>query len=421
MEEIVIPDNVTAISDKAFINDIELKCVYMPKNITSIASNAFSYPVTIYGYYGTYAETYAKDNGHIFVGRQNDTLVEGITLAPKTMTLVIGKTTTGQLTATVSPSNATNKGVTWSSNKTSVATVDQNGKVTAQGAGTATITVKTNDGGKTASCAVTVKPAEVAYVSVTGVTLSPSTMSLKLGQNVTGQLTATISPSNATNKGVTWSSNNTSVATVDQSGKVTAKGVGKATITVKTNDGGRTALCNVTVGMLHCQWSVVGSKSYWYENGVKQGTYSDPHGVMGDGTVRGREIFDPASNAWYWLDSVYDGAKAVGKEVWMPYIYQDEKKWSDADIRRIADESDPGMGDQVYKTIKVGRGKWVRYDENGRMIKGWITINGRLAELYPEQKGNTYYYDNRTGLMAKGRTVIGGKTYYFDEVTGVLK
>ena len=79
------------------------------------------------------------------------------------------------------------------------------------------------------------------------------------------------------------------------------------------------------------------------------------------------------------------------------------------------------MGDQVYKTMKEGKGKWVRYDENGRMLKGWVTISGELARIYPKQKGNTYYYDNRTGLMAKGKTVIGGKTYYFDEVTGVLK
>ncbi len=258
-------------------------------------------------------------------------------------------------------------------------------------------------------------------VAVTGVTLNPTTMKLMMGGTSTGQLTATVSPSNATNKTVTWSSSNTSVATVDGNGKVTANGRGNATITVKTNDKGKTAKCNVTVEWLDCKWSVVGGKSYWYEKGVKQGTYNDPHGVIGFGTVRGREIFDHASNAWYWLDSVYDGAKAVGKEVWMPYVYQDEKKWSDADKRRIANESDPGMGDQVYKTMKEGSGKWVRYDENGRMLKGWVTISGELARIYPKQKGNTYYYDNRTGLMAKGKTVIGGKTYYFDEVTGVLK
>jgi glucan-binding YG repeat protein len=79
------------------------------------------------------------------------------------------------------------------------------------------------------------------------------------------------------------------------------------------------------------------------------------------------------------------------------------------------------MGDQVREAIMSGKGKWVRYDENGKMIKGWVTITGTLAEIYPNQEGNTYYYDYMTGLMAKGWTTIGGQQYYFDEVTGVLQ
>ncbi len=353
-------------------------------------------------------------NAQLLVGADLDEkniCVDSIT--PEEVTLQKGNTE--ELRVFVSPIGLKRKSVFISSN-TSVATVNEAGVITAVGVGKATITVKVNDKGKTKACEVT-----VPEVKVTGVSISPQTLDLKIGKNTTAQLTATITPSNATNPGLTWSSNNTKVATVDQSGKVTAKSVGKATITVKTNDGGKTALCNVTVGMLNLQWDTAGGKNYWYENGVKQGTYNDPKGVIGFGTVRGREIYDPASKAWYWLDSVYDGAKAVGKEVWMPYIYQDENTWSDADKRSIAFESDEGMGEQVYNAIRKKDGKWVRYDENGKMIKGWITINGRLAELYPNQKGNTYYYDNRTGLMAKGRTVIGGRTYYFDEITGVMK
>ncbi len=160
-------------------------------------------------------------------------------------------------------------------------------------------------------------------------------------------------------------------------------------------------------------------KAYWYENGVIQGTYSDPKGVIGDGTVRGREIYDRKSDGWYWLDSVYRGAKAVGKEVWMPYIYQDEAKWNEAKKRQIAYESDSGMGECVFRAMQKKDGKWVRYDENGKMLKGWVTISGPLAVLYPDQKGNKYYYDHRTGLMAKGRVVIDGQEHYFDEVSGV--
>lgn len=180
------------------------------------------------------------------------------------------------------------------------------------------------------------------------------------------------------------------------------------------------------------EWEVIDGKSYWYENGVKQGTYYDPKGVMGDGTIRGREIYDPGSAAWYWLDSVYDGAKACGKEVWMPYIFQNEAEWKDNEDELNRNAADSGadaegniehaeLADQVKKAILDGTGKWVRYDENGKMLKGWVNIQGDLATLYPDQKGNLYYYDRKTGLMAKGMTVIDGRTYYFDETTGVLQ
>lgn len=179
---------------------------------------------------------------------------------------------------------------------------------------------------------------------------------------------------------------------------------------------------------LNLAWNTVGGKSYWYENGIKQGTYNDAQGVFGDdGTNRGREIFDPATNAWYWLDSCFNGAKAVNKEVWMPYIFQGEKDWSEEQILDAAALSGD-MAAQVADAIRSNGdssqgkwGKWVRYDSNGAMIKGWYTVQGADASIYPSQTGNTYYYDPITGLMAKGWTTISGATYYFDETTGVLQ
>ena len=165
-----------------------------------------------------------------------------------------------------------------------------------------------------------------------------------------------------------------------------------------------------------------GGKRYWFEDGIRQGVQGDPKNIW-DGIFkieRGREIYDPESNGWYWLDAVYEGAAAEGKEVWMPYIYQDEDSWTDDEIRRVAGAADEGMRDLTYQYMKNKNGKWVRYDEQGRMLKGWVTITGSLAEMYPDQKGNTYYYDTMTGLMAKGSIVIEGKTYRFDEVTGAL-
>ncbi len=171
---------------------------------------------------------------------------------------------------------------------------------------------------------------------------------------------------------------------------------------------------------LHCKWYNKGGKSYWYEHGVRQGTYDDPNGVMGDGSIRGREICDMESAGWYWLDSVYDGAKAINKEVWMPYIYQQEKSWSDAEIKMNAQASG-NMAAQVERDIKAGTGKWVRYDSTGAMYKGWYTVEGQQASIYPNQAGNTYYYDPKTGLMAKGDLIIDGVNYHFDEITGVLQ
>lgn len=177
---------------------------------------------------------------------------------------------------------------------------------------------------------------------------------------------------------------------------------------------------SLSVNAATLEWRTEGGKSYWYENGVRQGTYDDKDGVIGDGTIRGREIYDPASDAWYWLDAIYNGAKAVGKEVWIPYIYQDEDNWNDGSKKNIAYESDAGMGECVYQAILNKQGKWVRYDQNGAMLKGWVTISGELAKIYPSQAGNTYYYDHRTGLMAKGWVELGGTRYHFDEVTGAL-
>ena len=158
-----------------------------------------------------------------------------VTLDKSEISLPEGESVT--LTASVAPSYASNKEVTWSSSNTSVATVDASGKVTAVKGGSAIITA--NAGGKTATCYVTVT------AKVTGVTLNKTEIALMEGESVT--LTASVAPSYASNKEVTWSSSNTSVATVDASGKVTAVKAGSATITVTTCDGGFTATCAVTV------------------------------------------------------------------------------------------------------------------------------------------------------------------------------
>jgi uncharacterized protein YjdB len=183
----------------------------------------------------TCAVTVTQENGG-----GGDVAVTGVSLNKDTLSL--GINSTEKLTATIAPDNATNQKVTWSSDKPAVATVT-NGTVTAVAAGSATITVTTEDGEYTADCEVSV----IADVPVTGVSLNKTSTSLNVGG--TERLTATVMPTTATNKTVTWSSGNTSVATVASDGTVTGLAVGTAVITVTTVDGGKTATCDVTVSV----------------------------------------------------------------------------------------------------------------------------------------------------------------------------
>lgn len=169
--------------------------------------------------------------------------VTGVSLNESTRNLEVKKSFT--LSATVSPNNASNKGVIWKSSDTSIATVD-GGKVTAKNkTGIATITTTTKDGGYKATCKVTVVKTAPTNVSVTGVELNTYSKTVTKGDSFT--LTATVSPKNATNNGVSWSSNNEAVVTVNSKGEVKAKGYGQGTITVKTNSGEKTAKCIVKV------------------------------------------------------------------------------------------------------------------------------------------------------------------------------
>ena len=158
--------------------------------------------------------------------------VEAIKINQTSIKLITKGTTT--LTKTITPSGVSNPSVTWASSNPKVATVDQEGKVTAVSKGTATITVTTADGGKKSTATVTVdNPA----AGVTGVNIKESSLSVKVGESK--QLASEVTPSTATNKKVTWASSNTKVATVDANGKVT--GVSKGTVTITATSAANTA------------------------------------------------------------------------------------------------------------------------------------------------------------------------------------
>ena len=136
-------------------------------------------------------------------------------------------------------------------------------------------------------------------------------------------------------------------------------------------------------------WQEENGIKYWYENGVKQGVKYNEDGSI-DITYRGKEIYDPSSNAWYWLDNVQNGAVAKDKDV---YQESEAGEWGDT------------VGDDG-KTY----GKWVRYDADGHMVKGWQTT-----------EAGTYYFDPIYGTMAKGDAFIDGQSYHFNEATGILE
>ena len=137
------------------------------------------------------------------------------------------------------------------------------------------------------------------------------------------------------------------------------------------------------------EWREENGVKYWYENGVRQGVKYNADGSI-DISYRGKEIYDPSSAAWYWLDCVQNGAVAKNKDV-----YQESAagQWG---------ASTNENGEKV--------GKWVRYDENGHMVKGWQTT-----------EAGTYYFDTVYGTMAKGLADIDGSRYYFKVTTGAAE
>lgn len=215
--------------------------------------------------------------------------VTGVSVSPNSATVGLGATQ--QLSATITPANATNQSVTWTSSNTAVANVNASGVVTGVATGTSTITAKTADGNKTATAAIT-----VSAIAVTGVSVSPNSASLFAG--ATQQLSATISPANASNKTVSWVSNNNGVATVNASGLVTAVAAGNANITVSSQDGNKSAVATITV-KANSSFTVNFYKPSNFGTTIKIYYWSAlPAGKLADASWPGANMTN-AGNGWY--------------------------------------------------------------------------------------------------------------------------
>ena len=267
LKTITLPNSITSIGEKAFYGCWGLHTITLPDKITNIGYEAFmnclslDTLITLSENPPTLDDEVFLPNSDmvVFVPKGSETAyknakgwkdfeikciienpVTSITLNTVQLTMEYG--TKEQLTATVAPDYADYPGLTWTSDNEEVATVDENGLVTAVSAGEANITATAADGsGITATCKVTVTPK-----LVTSVTLDQSELTIEM--TYTAQLSATITPDDADNRTVTWTSDNEEVATVDENGQVTAVGVGEANITATAADGsGVTATCKVTV------------------------------------------------------------------------------------------------------------------------------------------------------------------------------
>lgn len=443
---------------------------------------------------------------YILTNNTTPVAVTGVSVTPASVSVKAGLT--AQLTATISPSNASNQSVTWSSSNTAVATVSATGLVTGIAAGTATITVKTADGGKTASCAVSVTPASSftvyfykpsswgtavkiyywntipsgaiptvtwpgvamtadvngwykytftnltstnlifndgtnqtadlfrdkngwfkdniwydsapANVAVSGVVVNPSSASVVKG--TTQQLTATISPSNATNKTVSWSSSNSAIATVSTTGLVTAVAAGNATITATTQDGAKTATCAVTVTnppvtyyRIRNRWTGV----YMYDNGLQlsYGTIADTdyrsHWII-ENNGEGYTLFKNRSTGEYInieTQQSYTECTAVSNTYWSAqWAVEDylgykrfRNRWQSSQYMHIENQlgyvqhwtisSDAWSGHWALETTTKSGLLTNEFSGNSSLIMYPNPVTGRNVNINLKEKAHIIVYD----------------------------
>ncbi len=346
------------------------------------------------------------------------------------------------LVAEVKPADATNKELIWSSSDTSVATVDEKGKVTTLKKGEVDIIVTTVDGGYSATCNITVgKP-------VTGVILDKSGVELKEGESI--NLVAKVEPTNAVYKDVIWSSNDTSIATVDENGKVTTLSKGEANITVTTVDGGYTATCKITVIK-----PVTGIYLYKWGIELKEGESFNPKVEVEPFDASNKEIIWESSDTSvatvdkngkvtalkrenfkfdHWITTVDDNGKLIAYTTDNIFIkattvdggYSDTfditvvipiKGWYERNYREWYYMGDTGVAQTGWQ--RVGN-QWYYMSSSGAMQTGWQRIGNQWYYMSSsgamqtgwQRVGNQWYYMSSSGSMQTGWQKVGSRWYY---------
>ena len=341
LQSIVIPYNVKSIESNAFANSIAISEVTIPRATTKISENAFSYPsrMTVYGIKGTYAETFANEQGMTFVNKE----LNATSVSFDEPNVTLAKKKNKKLVITVAPDGFTDE-IIWKSTNPDVVSVDDNGNITAKSVGTATI--KVTIGNVSASCNVTV------YQPVEWIRLNDSKVSLNVGEKY--QLEAYVSPDDTNDKTLEWSSSDKSVAVVDSNGKITAISKGVATITAKAkgvNDVYDT--CVVTVKGTNIVSNVQDMKSqHPYDNNAdEQWTYTKKGAKKLSITFSSETELEEGFDFLYILDKngeqvgKYTGKELAGKTITVS---------GDAIIVKLeTDEGGTAFGFEVTKIEEV--------------------------------------------------------------------
>ena len=321
-------------------------------------------------------------------------LVENVSLDRTSVELTEGEEIT--LNATVKPDNAANKSVTWRSSNPSVAEV-VDGKVSALTPGTSTITVKTEDGGKTATCEITVN--EKVY-PVENVSLDRTSVELTEGDEIT--LAVTVKPDNATNKSVTWSSSNPSVAEVVD-GKVAALAPGSATVTVKTDDGGMAATCAIKI------WAKAEATS----------DYIDEYGINhGRGIVICGVVWAPVNCGYHSTDYQYGKLYQWGRKYGQGYDSSDASVPSIVSGPVSLSVGQSELNSNEFYTIDKGSMEWASPHSDALWNSGTEDIPVK-TEYDPCPEGwrvPTYAeFNNLVSHYSSWTTYDGQNGYWFSE------
>ena len=304
--------------------------------------------------------------------------VSSVTVTPSSLSLDLNGTKTSTLSAVVNGDNNPSQNVTWTSSNASVATVSAAGLVTAKATGSATITATSQqDQTKSGQCTVTVID---STVHVSSVSLNKNSTTIAVGGSET--LTATISPNNATNKNVTWSSNNTSVATVSN-GTVTGVAAGNATITATTVDGGQTANCAVTVTAVQTQTLVITRESFATSGGYAW--YDWSQNTSSSDSVSGKaEIYATETTSMQFNKSKGNGVAAIFNTTAIP-----------GSITKIEATTASGTNRtwNAYTTSTAcsASGSTLTFGNNKTTVGSNVTISTSSTSIGTSTSGHSYF------------------------------